>query len=115
MMIRQLELEQLMKVEEHEDQVGHLLLLPMTASKFQMKGTLKEHKSNKENIEEKPDVNTRKPIVKCNKLIVYDETILDYMMIHIMEVAQCLAVRVTAGYKQHAEVSHTKELQWAEV
>ena len=46
----------------------------MTASKFQMKGTLKEHKSKKENIEEKPDVNTRKPIVKCNKLIVYDGT-----------------------------------------
>ena len=46
----------------------------MTASKFQMKGTLKEHKSKKQNIEEKPDVNTRKPIVKCNKLIVYDGT-----------------------------------------
>ena len=46
----------------------------MTASKFQMKGTLKERKSKKENIEEKPDVNTRKPIVKCNKLIVYDGT-----------------------------------------
>ena len=30
-MSRQLELEQLMKVEEHKDQVGHLLLLPMTA------------------------------------------------------------------------------------
>ena len=43
------------------------------------------------------------------------EQILHYMMIHIMEVAQCLAERVTAGYKQHAEVSHTKELQWAEV
>ena len=74
MMSRQLGLKQLMKVEEHEDQVGHLLLLPMTASKFQIKGTLKEHKSKKENIEEKPDVNTRKPIVKCNKLIVYDGT-----------------------------------------
>ena len=46
----------------------------MTASKFQMKGTLKECKSKKENIKEKPDVNTRKPIVKCNKLIVYDGT-----------------------------------------
>ena len=46
----------------------------MTASKFQMKGTLKECKSKKENIEEKSDVNTRKPIVKCNKLIVYDGT-----------------------------------------
>ena len=46
----------------------------MTASKFQMKGTLKECKSKKENIEEKPDVNTRKPIVKCNKLIVCDGT-----------------------------------------
>ena len=31
MMSRQLELEQLMKVEEHKDQVGHLLLLPVTA------------------------------------------------------------------------------------
>ena len=40
---------------------------------------------------------------------------LHYMMIHNMEVAQCLAVRVTPGYKQHAEVSHAKELQWAEV
>ena len=39
-----------------------------------MKGTLKERKSKKKNIEEKPDVNTRKPIVKCNKLIVYDGT-----------------------------------------
>ena len=46
----------------------------MTASKCQMKGTLKERKSKKENIEKKPDVNTRKPIVKCNKLIVYDGT-----------------------------------------
>ena len=46
----------------------------MTAAKFQMKGTLKEHKSKKENIEEKPDISTRKPIVKCNKLIVYDGT-----------------------------------------
>ena len=46
----------------------------MTALKFQMKGTLKERESKKENIEEKPDVNTRKPIVKCNKLIVYDGT-----------------------------------------
>ena len=46
----------------------------MTASKFQMKGTLKECKSKKEKIEEKPDINTRKPIVKCNKLIVYDGT-----------------------------------------
>ena len=46
----------------------------MTAVKFQIKGTLKECKSKKENIEEKPDVNTRKPIVKCNKLIVYDGT-----------------------------------------
>ena len=46
----------------------------MTTSKFQMKGTLKERKSKKENIEEKSDVNIRKPIVKCNKLIVYDGT-----------------------------------------
>ena len=35
MMSRQLELEQLMKVEEHENQVGHLLLLPVTASQHQ--------------------------------------------------------------------------------
>ena len=40
---------------------------------------------------------------------------MNYMMICIMEVAQCLQVRVTLGYKQHAEVSSTKELQWAEV
>ena len=41
------------------------------AASFQMKGTLKEHKSRKEDIPEKPNIE-RKPVVRCDKLIVYD-------------------------------------------
>ena len=43
----------------------------MKAANFQMKGTLKEHKNKKDESAEKPDID-RKPIVRCDKLIVHD-------------------------------------------
>ena len=43
----------------------------MKAANFQKKGRLKECKNKKDESAEKPDID-RKPIVRCDKLIVYD-------------------------------------------